>query len=202
MYTCEQCGATSRGVSLTATLTTYLDYHCPYCGSLEGNMHGIGCRYSGEHVNNPAAELPPGLLEYADVRVLLARLESKRDTLWRAYQTINKLDAEGDRLREAMRALVEDNERLRVVERAARVYFREFDHLVGDEDYPERRDLREALDALGHDPSSSMDVLRAQGIATGGTPRPKREAEDDADGEDYTNRDFDHEAAIDSDFYD
>lgn len=37
-----------------------------------------------------------------------------------------------------------DVERLRRIERAARVYFREFDHLVGD-DYPERRDLAEAL---------------------------------------------------------
>ena len=38
-------------------------------------------------------------------------------------------------------------ERLRAVEKAARVYFREFDHLVGPTDYPERRDLREALNA-------------------------------------------------------
>lgn len=30
---------------------------------------------------------------------------------------------------------------------AARVYFREFDHLIGDGDYPERRALREALAA-------------------------------------------------------
>jgi hypothetical protein len=36
---------------------------------------------------------------------------------------------------------------LRDVERATRVYFREFDHLIGNEDYPERSDLRDALAA-------------------------------------------------------
>jgi hypothetical protein len=41
---------------------------------------------------------------------------------------------------------VEDVERLVT---AARAYFREFDHLVGDVDYPERRDLREALTEFG-----------------------------------------------------
>lgn len=28
---------------------------------------------------------------------------------------------------------------------AAKAYYREFDHLVGEHDYPERRDLRDAL---------------------------------------------------------
>lgn len=46
----------------------------------------------------------------------------------------------------------EEVERLRAeVERlreAAAAYFREFDHLIGEVDYPERVDLRNALDAL------------------------------------------------------
>lgn len=34
------------------------------------------------------------------------------------------------------------------VVQAARVYFREFDHLIGEGDYPERRALRDALAAF------------------------------------------------------
>lgn len=42
---------------------------------------------------------------------------------------------------------VEEVERLQAVFRAARTYFREFDHLIVV-DYPERSDLREALAAV------------------------------------------------------
>jgi hypothetical protein len=38
-----------------------------------------------------------------------------------------------------------DRQRLAAIAAAAATYFREFDHLVGSEDYPERRALREAL---------------------------------------------------------
>lgn len=38
-------------------------------------------------------------------------------------------------------------ERLQAVYHAARIYFREFDHLIGEE-YPERSDLRRALDEM------------------------------------------------------
>lgn len=46
--------------------------------------------------------------------------------------------------RERIAALEAEVERLRKVERAARVYFSEFDHLIRGE-YPERSDLRDAL---------------------------------------------------------
>ncbi len=46
--------------------------------------------------------------------------------------------------RERIAELEPEVERLREVERAARAYFREFDHLI-DGEYPERSDLRDAL---------------------------------------------------------
>lgn len=48
------------------------------------------------------------------------------------------------RLRRRTELAEAEVKRLRAVERAARVYFREFDHLIGGE-YPERSDLRVAL---------------------------------------------------------
>lgn len=53
-------------------------------------------------------------------------------------------EAEVDRLRAEVK-------QLREVEQAARTYFKEFDHLVGDwsqHDYPERRAMRDSLNAV------------------------------------------------------
>lgn len=65
----------------------------------------------------------------------------------KTYKRPTKYEVENlRRLNEAQsNALAQTRARVAQLEAAARAYFREFDHLIGETDYPERVALRNAL---------------------------------------------------------